>query len=115
MPCFLSDRSEGAQGSSPPVQKARGERIKGDPQVGYLSTRYALVSPLGPLGFECAEHRRTPRPSVERIRRKAPLPFGSQLGIWFAQLELLELLKLLELLDTIRGSWPYASCILSTI
>jgi len=26
---------------------------------------------LGPSGFERAQHRRTPRPSVERIRRKA--------------------------------------------
>ena len=36
-PCFLSDRSNGSRGSSPPVQKARGERLKGDPQVGCLS------------------------------------------------------------------------------
>jgi len=28
------------------------------------------VDPLGPLGFECSQHRPTPRPSVERIRRK---------------------------------------------
>ena len=34
--------------------------------------------PLGPLGFECSQHRRTPRPSAERTRRKALLPFGSQ-------------------------------------
>jgi hypothetical protein len=32
---------------------------------------------LGPLGFDFAQHRRTPRPSVERIRRKALLPFGA--------------------------------------
>ena len=29
------------------------------------------TDPLGPFGVECAQHRRTPRPSVERIRRKA--------------------------------------------
>ena len=34
--------------------------------------------PLDALGFECSQHRRTPRPSVERIRRKALRPFGSQ-------------------------------------
>ena len=27
--------------------------------------------PLGPLGCECAQHRPTPRPSVERICREA--------------------------------------------
>ena len=31
-----------------------------------------------PIGFECAQPRRTPRTSVERIRRKALLPFGLQ-------------------------------------
>jgi len=29
---------------------------------------------LGPLGFDVAQHRRTPRPSVERIRRTALRP-----------------------------------------
>ena len=33
---------------------------------------------LGPLGCECAQHRPTPRPSLERICRKAP---GNYLGI----------------------------------
>ena len=36
------------------------------------------VAPLGPFGCDCAQHRRTPRPSVERILRKALLPFGSR-------------------------------------
>ena len=31
----------------------------------------ARLGPLGPLGCECAQHRPTPRPSVERIYRKA--------------------------------------------
>jgi len=33
---------------------------------------------LGLLIFACAQHRRTPRPFVEMIRRKGLLPFGSQ-------------------------------------
>ena len=33
---------------------------------------------FGPSGFEYSHHRRTSRPSVERIRRKALPPFGSQ-------------------------------------
>ena len=41
---------------------------------------YAIeaMDPIGPLGFEGAQHRRTPRPSVGRIRIKALRPFGSQ-------------------------------------
>ena len=31
-PCFLSDRSKGPYGFSPPVQKARGKRLRGGPQ-----------------------------------------------------------------------------------
>ena len=34
--------------------------------------------PLGPLGFERAQHRRTSRPTVDGIRSKALCPFGSQ-------------------------------------
>ena len=30
---------------------------------------------LGPVGFECVQHRETPRPSVEKIRRKSLLGF----------------------------------------
>ena len=34
--------------------------------------------PLGPLGFECSQHRQTLRPSVDGIRSKALRPFGVQ-------------------------------------
>ena len=34
--------------------------------------------PLGPLGFEGAQHRQTLRPSVVGIRSKALRPFGLQ-------------------------------------
>ena len=48
---------------------ARGfERLQG----GRRSLR-----PLGPLWFKCSQHWRTLRPSVERVCRKALLPFGS--------------------------------------
>ena len=33
-PCFLLSRSKGPHGSSYPVQKARGERLKDGPQLG---------------------------------------------------------------------------------
>ena len=32
------------------------------------------VGPLGPLGYECAQHRQTRRPSVDGIRSKALRP-----------------------------------------
>ena len=44
----------------------------------FLGVECRHLDPLGPLGFECAQHRPTPRHSVERIRRKAQLLFGSQ-------------------------------------
>ena len=34
--------------------------------------------PLGPSGFEGAQHRQTLRPSVDGVRSKALRPFGSQ-------------------------------------
>ena len=34
--------------------------------------------PLGPLGYECAQHRRTLRPTVDGIRSKALRLFGLQ-------------------------------------
>ena len=34
---ILSERSEGYQGSGPPLQMARGECLKDDPRVRYLS------------------------------------------------------------------------------
>ena len=33
---------------------------------------------LGPLGFECSQHRQTLRPSVDGVRSKALHPFGLQ-------------------------------------
>ena len=35
-----------------------------------------LYGPLGPLGFEGAQHRQTLRPSVDGVRSKALRPFG---------------------------------------
>jgi hypothetical protein len=41
-----------------------------------LANSYELVpDPLGPLGFEGAQHRQTLRPSVDGILSKAPRPF----------------------------------------
>jgi len=40
-----------------------------------------VTSSLGPLVFECSQHRQTLRPSVDRIRGKALHPFGLQSGI----------------------------------
>ena len=36
------------------------------------------LTPLGPLGFDFAQHRQTLRPSVEGTRSKALRPFGLQ-------------------------------------
>jgi len=60
-----------------PIKLERAIQLTGTP--GAARQRHAL-SLLAPLGFECAQHWRTPRPSVERIHRKALLPFGSQKG-----------------------------------
>ena len=61
-------------------------RSKSNPKSRYLvplgprteraEANLSDVGPLGPVGLYCAQHRRTPRPSVERIRTKAKLPFG---------------------------------------
>ena len=40
--------------------------------------RAKSVCPLGPLGFEGAQHRQALRPSVDGIRSKALRPFGLQ-------------------------------------
>ena len=40
---------------------------------------YARGTPAGPLGFECTQYKQTARLSMERIRRKALLSFGSDL------------------------------------
>ena len=42
------------------------------------SCRSASGLSKGPSSFECAQHMRTPRPSGERMCRKALLPFGSE-------------------------------------
>ena len=39
---------------------------------------WTLETPLGPLGFEGAQHRQTLRPSVDGVRSKALRPFGVQ-------------------------------------
>ena len=54
------------QAPNTPVRIERGKSPPRD-EVGAI----APESPVGPLDFECSQHRRTPRPSVERIRRKA--------------------------------------------
>ena len=36
--------------------------------LGFGPSIKVVLGLLGALGFECAQHRRTPRPSVERIR-----------------------------------------------
>ena len=48
--------------------------FKGSPPL----VSYPPCSPLGPLGFEGAQHRQTLRPSVDGIRSKALRPFGLQ-------------------------------------
>jgi hypothetical protein len=58
-----------------PIKLERAIQLTGTP--GAARQRHAL-SLLAPLGFGCAQHWQTPRPSVERIHRKALLPFGSQ-------------------------------------
>jgi hypothetical protein len=65
-----------AYASGPTVVLARGGGC-------FLVSRVALYhtfssGPLGPLGFEGAQHRQTLRPSVDGIRSKALRPFGLQ-------------------------------------
>ena len=40
--------------------------------------RQVLERPLGPLGFDFAQHRQTLRPSEDGTRSEALGPFGSQ-------------------------------------
>ena len=48
-------------------------RLKGSAEKPcFLSERSKDLGPLGPLGFERAQHMRTPRPALHRIRRKQP-------------------------------------------
>ena len=47
----------------------------------HLTTRWvSMFYPLGRLGFERAQHRQTPRPSVDGTRSKTQCPFVSQPG-----------------------------------
>ena len=62
------------------MQKARGERLKGDLQVGHVTVYDKFFGPLGPsgferaqgplgpLGFECSQHKQTLRPTVDGTR-----------------------------------------------
>ena len=43
--------------------------------------RSECLGPLGPLGFDFAQHRQTLRPSVDGVRSKALRPFRSQV-LW---------------------------------
>ena len=69
----------GAKGASPRekqdlVQVKHPHKTKDDgAQAAATHSPAVREGPLGPLGFACAQHRRTSRPSVERIRRKALL------------------------------------------
>ena len=46
---------------------------------GLMSKQWEVCTlPLGPLGFEGAQHRQTLRPTVDGVRSKALRPFGSQ-------------------------------------
>ena len=46
--------------------------------VFFLGRRKMVSRPLGPLGYEGAQHRQTLRPSVDGTRSKALRPFGLQ-------------------------------------
>jgi len=66
-------------------QKARCFESRAKPTLeftGFKLARFRLKSEtehsLGPLGFECSQHRQTLRPSVDGIRSKALRLFGVQ-------------------------------------
>jgi len=42
----------------------------------FFRSTAARCRPLGPLGFDFAQHRQALRPSVDRVRSKALRPFG---------------------------------------
>ena len=46
--------------------------------MGYHGPSADLLYPLGPLGFDFAQHRQTLRPTLDGTRSKALHPFGSQ-------------------------------------
>ena len=56
------------------------EGCPGGRQAHIDSIRKDLMGPLGPLDFESAQHRRTPRPSVDGTHSKTLCPFRSQQG-----------------------------------
>ena len=70
---YLDHKKQPSPG--PSNRPGRGTRVS---QRKQYNTALLSIYPFGPRGFESALHRRTPRPSTERIRRKAMLPFGSQ-------------------------------------
>ena len=50
------------------IPRAKSEGLRIDPGI----------YPSGPLGFDSAQHRRTPRPLLESVCKRALRPFGSQ-------------------------------------
>ena len=64
-PCVLSNRGKGSRGSSSTVQMARGECLKGDPQVGLVKV-YQLVPIL----------TRTPGPQVGLYQAQSSIKWG---------------------------------------
>ena len=56
------------------ILSTSGPQLKSRPSHFYRRRRHMKDAPLGPFEFECAQHRRTPRPSVKRIRSNALLP-----------------------------------------
>jgi len=81
--CIKKTKGESGRSLFLKSRKHRGHKSVAFSQGAVSCTRGSQVvverrPSLGPLGFECSQHRQTPRPSIERIRRKALLPFGSQ-------------------------------------
>ena len=68
-----SSRLKGGKGNS----RGRSEHLARYTLTGNAWT-FTAEGPLGPLGFEGAQHRQTLRPSVDGVRSKALRPFGSQ-------------------------------------
>ena len=64
----------------PERERSRGTFMK---KPGFIMLLFLAASgtargpsPLGPLGFECSQHRQRLRPSVDGIRSKVLRPFG---------------------------------------
>ena len=61
------------------VSYERGTPVRTVPiTVARVNRSRELFDPLGPLGFEGAQHRQTLRPSVDGVRSKALRPFDMQ-------------------------------------